>query len=191
MIEIDLKHIQQVRQTATCLHNASAVNAAYDNMALQITESLQDKNPLVISVMNGGLISTGQLLLRLEFPLQTDFIHATRYRNHTQGAATLGWKVYPDHDLANRHILLVDDILDEGKTLYEIIQYCNKQNAASTRTAVLVDKRHNRRKPSHFKADFTGLNIEDRFVFGCGMDYQGYLRNASGIYAVDETLISS
>lgn len=185
-----LDHIEQVRKTAECLHDAKAVSKAYDKLAVEITKKLSGKNPLVISLMNGGLISSGQILLRLDFILQVDFIHATRYREQTAGGSKLNWMVKPHQLLKNRHVLLIDDILDEGMTLYEVAQYCKKEGAQTVQTAVLVDKKHNRRQPPGYKADFTGLEIEDRYVFGCGMDYKGYLRNANGIYAVADELLS-
>lgn len=184
-----LDHIEQVKKTADCLHNAKAVAKAYDRIATDITRTLSDKNPLVISLMNGGLISAGQILPRLDFILQVDFIHATRYREQTAGGSKLNWLVKPHQLLRDRHVLLIDDILDEGMTLYEVVQYCKKEGAKSVHTAVLADKKHDRRQPAGFKADFTGLEIEDRYVFGCGMDYRGYLRNANGIFAVADELL--
>ena len=186
---VTLEHIREVKATADCLHDAKEIAAAYDKLARDITAALGDKNPLVISLMNGGLIAAGQILPRLDFVLQIDFIHATRYRNQTVGGATLDWKVLPHQNLKDRHVLLIDDILDEGMTLYEVKQFCVKEGAASVSIAVLADKKHNRRNPPGFKAEFTGLYIEDRYVFGCGMDYKGYLRNANGIYAVAEKLL--
>jgi len=186
---VSLEHIKEVKRTADCLHNANAIAKAFDKMALQITEILSDKNPLVISLMNGGLIASGQLLLRLDFVLQVDFIHASRYREQTAGGTRLNWLVKPHQLLKDRYVLLVDDILDEGMTLYEVAQFCKREGAKRVFTAVLADKKHDRRKPPGFVADFTGLEIEDRYVFGCGMDYRGYLRNANGIYAVKEELL--
>ncbi len=189
MSAVSLEHIKEVKRTAECLHNAKAVAKAFDKMALQITETLGDKNPLLISLMNGGLIASGQLLLRLDFVLQVDFIHASRYREKTAGGTRLNWLVKPHQLLKDRHVLLIDDILDEGMTLYEVAQFCKREGAKQVYTAVLVDKKHNRRQPPGFTADYTGLEIEDRYVFGCGMDYRGYLRNANGIYAVADHLL--
>jgi len=189
MSVVSLDHIKEVKRTADCLHNAKAVAKAFDKMALQITEAMSDKNPLVISLMNGGLIASGQLLLRLDFVLQVDFIHASRYREQTAGGARLNWLVKPHQLLKGRYVLLIDDILDEGMTLYEVAQFCKREGANQVYTAVLADKKHDRRNPPGFSADFTGLMIEDRYVFGCGMDYRGYLRNANGIYAVKEELL--
>jgi len=189
MSAVNLEHVKEVKKKSKCLHSARAVSKAFDKMAEEITQVLGEKNPLVISLMNGGLIASGQLLLRLDFVLQVDFIHASRYREQTAGGTRLNWLVKPHQLLKDRHVLLVDDILDEGMTLYEVVQFCKREGAAQVYTAVLADKKHARRKPAGFKADFTGLEVEDQYVFGCGMDYRGYLRNVNGIYAVPSNLL--
>ncbi|WP_203142325.1 hypoxanthine-guanine phosphoribosyltransferase [Marinobacter mangrovi] len=175
--------LQQVFDEADCLCTEPEVQAAIDRMAAAITDTLKDRDPLLFCVMNGGLILTGQLLTRLCFPLQAEYLHATRYRQETTGGI-LEWKLRPDVDMHGRTVLIVDDILDEGTTLNAIADYCKAQGAADVLTAVLVDKQHDRKAKPGLKADFTGLDVEDRFLFGYGMDYKGYWRNAPGIYAV-------
>ncbi len=182
-MSIDLDHIRQVFDQADCLFSRTEVEAAITRMAVDITEKLADKNPLVFAVMNGGLVFCGSLLTHLNFPLESSYMHATRYRNTTSGG-TLDWKVPPLQDLKDRYVLIIDDILDEGHTLAAIEEYCAANGAAKVYTAVLVDKIHNRKFRIGQKCDFTGLECEDRYIFGYGMDYQGYWRNAPGIYAL-------
>ena len=86
-------------------------------------------------------------------------------------------------DLAGRDVLIVDDILDVGTTLLSIIDACKAQGAASVKTCVLVDKQHDRKAQPGLKADFTALEAADYYLFGMGMDYKGYWRNAPGIFA--------
>lgn len=179
----DILHIQQVFDEADCLCTESEVEAAIDRIAAQLNAQLKDRNPLFYCVMNGGLVFAGRLLPRLHFPLQVDYMHATRYRQETSGGE-LGWKVKPEHSPKGRCVLIVDDILDEGHTLAAIIDYCKKEGAAEVFTAALVDKKHDRKAYPNMKCDFTGLEVADRFLFGYGMDYKGYWRNAPGIYAV-------
>jgi hypoxanthine phosphoribosyltransferase len=133
--------------------------------------------------MNGGIIPSGQLLPRLQFPLQLDYIHATRYRGGTRGH-DLQWLKYPTQSLTGREVLIIDDILDEGMTLAQILDYCRQAGAARVHSAVLADKQRPRSAGGLERADFTGLVLPDRYVFGYGLDYHGYLRNAAGIYAV-------
>ncbi len=182
-MSVDIKEVDKIWREADCLWTEQQIERAIEQVAQTIEADLQDKNPLVLVVMKGGLIFGARLLMRLRFPLEIDYIHATRYGMETSGSELL-WKVLPQHGLENRHILVVDDILDEGQTLYKIIENCKSQKAASVRCAVLVDKEHDRKYKADFKAEYTCLSVPDRYVFGFGMDYKGYLRNADGVYAV-------
>ena len=125
----------------------------------------------------------GELLPRLAFPLEVAYLHATRYGHALQGNL-LDWRVRPTQDLRGRTVLVLDDILDEGHTLAAIVDHLKAEGAASVHTAVLVHKEHDRKATPGMRADVTGLDIPDRFLFGCGMDYKGYWRNAPGIYAL-------
>ncbi len=178
-------HIQQIYQRSTCLYTKAQVEAALDSMAEDIHNQLSEKNPLLLSVMIGGLVPVGNLLPRLDFPLELHYIHATRYQGETQGG-DLHWKAVPQFDVEGRTVLVVDDILDGGLTLASIIEFCRSRGAAEVYSAVLVDKQHERVPGGIEKADFTGLSVDDRYVFGYGMDYKEYLRNAPGIFVVAE-----
>lgn len=172
--------IKNVRQTAKLLHSKAEVELALDSMATQINQLLLDRNPLVLCVMNGGLVVAGQLLTRLTMPLTVDAINASRYQNKTIGDE-IEWIFTPRTSLKDRTVLLVDDILDAGITLAAIYDYCVGQGASSVYTAVLLDKDLPQQKP--ITADFVGIKVADRYVFGYGMDYKGYWRNAEGIFA--------
>jgi len=173
--------ILEVYHQADCLYNDEQVQAVIDRMATEITAKLSERNPLVLCVMTGALIPAGHLLTRLQFPLQLDYIHATRYRGETVGGR-LHWIVRPTHSLKGRTVLVVDDIFDEGITLNEIVEYCWAEGADDVQAAVLVNKLHDRK--TKMKIDYIGLETVDRYLFGYGMDYHGYLRNMPGIYAV-------
>jgi len=183
MSTIDSEEIRRVYIEADLLHSQAEVDAAISRMATEITDQLEECNPVIFAVMNGGLVITGQLLTRLNFPLTASYLHATRYRNTTSGHQ-LEWKVPPMVEFKGRPVLVVDDILDEGHTLAEVMDYLKAEGAASVQSAVLIDKRHDRKARPDLKADFVGLEIEDRYIFGYGMDYKGYWRNAPGIFAV-------
>lgn len=175
-----LNEILHIESSADLLHNESEVETAIDKMADKINYLLNDRNPVFLCVMNGGVVLSGKLITRLNFPLTFDAINASRYLNNTSGGK-IQWLQKPETNLKDRTVLIVDDILDEGFTLEAIIEYCKNQGATSVYTAVLVDKKLNHKKP--IIADFVGLEVENRYLFGYGMDYKGYLRNASGIYA--------
>lgn len=171
----------EVFEQAECLYTRSAVEAALDDMAAAMSETIAGTNPLLVCILNGGLVPFSRILTQLAFPLQTDYIHATRY-----GAALTGgdlhWIAGPAVPPEGRVVVLVDDILDEGLTLAAIETRYRAQGAQAVYKAVLVNKL--RTRATSIVADFVGLAVPDRYVFGYGMDYKGYLRNAPGIYAV-------
>ncbi len=177
-----LAEIARVQQQAELLHSEQAVQAALKRLAGEITQALSDSNPLVLSVMNGGLVPTGWLLPMLRFPLQLDYIHATRYRGGTRGH-DLEWRVRPEIPVQARCILLIDDIFDEGVTLTQVADDCRRRGAQQVVSAVLIRKQrmHNGQQP-----DFVGLEAPDRYLFGCGLDYKNYLRNLPAIYAMPD-----
>ena len=179
--------IKQIYETSELLYTANEVEAALDRMARSIEDLLRDKNPVILCVMIGGLIPMANLLLRLNFPLEVDYVHATRYGSTTKGGE-LSWKVRPSKNLANRTVLVVDDILDAGVTLAAIIAEIKNMGATDVYSAVLVDKHHKRDPEGLQKADFVGLEVDDHYIFGYGMDYDEYLRNAPGIFVVPPEL---
>ncbi len=175
--------IKTVYEKSTCLYTTHEVEAALDRMAIKIHEKLHDQNPVLICVMIGGLVPLGNLLPRLDFPLEVDYVHATRYRGDITGG-DIHWKVKPSTNLKGRTVLVVDDILDGGVTLAAIIQEIENLGAEKVYSAVLVDKYRKRVANGLQHADFVGLQVEDHYIFGYGMDYNEYLRNAPGIFVV-------
>jgi hypoxanthine phosphoribosyltransferase len=175
--------IKQVYKDATCLYTAEQVEEALDRIALQISQKLSDKNPIILCVMIGGMIPMASLLLRLDFPLEVDYVHASRYRGEIT-AGQLHWKVKPRLNLKDRTVLVVDDILDGGLTLAAILAEVDAMGASEIYSAVLVDKHHTRVDGGLKQADFVALEVDDHYIFGYGMDYNEYLRNAPGIYVV-------
>lgn len=178
---ITAQQASEVLAKADLIYSAAEVEQALDQMATDISAQLATEDPLVLCVMNGALIPAGQLLTRLDFPLRQDYIHASRYQGGTSGSE-LEWKGRPSISLAGETILIVDDILDHGITIAAIVKECEEAGAKRVFSAVLAEKKHHR--GIGFNADFIGLQVEDRYVFGYGMDYMGYHRNAPGIYAV-------
>lgn len=157
------------------------ISAAISRMGAEISLQLRDANPIVLCLVNGGIVFAGQLLTHFDFPLQLDYIHASRYQNATVGQS-LEWQALPRIDLTGRTVLLLDDILDAGITLKAVHDKCFALGAAKVFSAVLVEKLLSREKP--ISADFVGLSVPDRYVFGCGMDVYGWWRNLPGIYAL-------
>lgn len=168
-----------VESRAVCLADARAVEAALDRMAATIGERLGDKDPLILCVMTGAVVVAGLLLPRLNFQCRIDYVHASRYQGATRGGE-LVWRHRPSEAVCGEHVLVLDDILDEGVTLDHIIRACHEDGAASVTSAVLVAKQ----RPHVCEADVIGLEMPDRYLYGYGLDYKDYFRNAPGIYAV-------
>jgi len=171
-------------ERAEHLYDADDLAAMYDAMAEHIGRDLADRDPIILCVMLGGLVPTAEIIRRLSFPFELDYLHATRYRGETAGGE-LVWKVSPGIPIEGRHVLVIDDILDEGTTLEAIIEALGAQGPASVRTAILLEKEHQRRDPA-LKPDYLGGRVPDRYVFGAGMDYRGYFRQLPGVYALAE-----
>lgn len=180
---LSLEQIHDVLSKSTQLYSAEEVEKAIDKMAEKIDTHLSETNLICITVLVGGLNLTGALLKRLHFPMEIDYAHATRYRGGTRGKE-LVWIAKPTKNLAGRNVLIIDDILDGGITLSKVIEYVKEQGAKNVYTAVLIEKQCEREQDIITQADFTALTVDDRFIYGYGMDYKEYLRNAPGIYAV-------
>lgn len=177
--------MQTVMTEADLLIAPEVIEASLKTLAEKITAEVSEDVPVVFSVMNGGLVFSGKLMTYLNFPLEQGYMHATRYRGEIQGSNDLQWQALPSVPMDDRTVLILDDIFDEGYTLAEIVRACKAQGAKRVLTAVLLNKTHDR-KTQDLEVDFVGLDVEDRYVFGYGMDYRGYWRNANGIFAVKD-----
>ena len=179
---IDAADAAQSLAQSDCLHDEAAVAAAYDRLAAEIAADYAGRVPLILCVMNGGLYATAEITRRLRIPFQLDYLHATRYRGNTTGGGLI-WKRQPPAILEGRHVLVIDDILDEGHTLVAIRKALVEFAPRSLKVAVLAEKRHDRRADGAH-AEFIGLAVEDRYVFGCGMDVREAWRQLPEIRAL-------
>lgn len=177
------QEIVRVRHEAELVQDAQAMQDVFDSLAKQISAGLADRNPVLLPVMMGGLYLCGQLMQRLDFPLEVDYLHASRYRDSLEGDQ-LVWPVRPSNKIAGRSVLIIDDILDQGVTLAGIIESVKLAGAAELKSAVMTRKLCKRQQD--VEVEFIGVDVPDRYVFGCGMDYKGYWRNLPGIYAVTD-----
>ncbi|HTD90061.1 MAG TPA: hypoxanthine-guanine phosphoribosyltransferase [Burkholderiales bacterium] len=176
---------QQARdllRSAQLVCPAEAVNAAVTRVAINLNRALHDAYPLVLCVMRGALVFAGHLLPQLDFPLEVDTLDVTRYRNATQGGE-LAFRAMPVAAVAGRTVLLIDDILDEGVTLASIRTQLMAQGALRVLIAVFAVKAIDRDRP--VVADFYGVILPNRYVFGFGMDVHGFWRNLPAVYALE------
>ena len=165
------------------VHDRDVLVQAIDRLGGEIDRALSGEPAIFLTVMQGALVFAGQLATVIESPLSFDYVHATRFRGTTSGGE-LEWIKRPTSAFAGHTVLLVDDILDEGHTLKAIRDFCLGEGAARVLVVVLCEKRHARRVPD-IAADFCGVEVPDRYVFGYGMDYHEQGRNLPAIYAVD------
>jgi hypoxanthine phosphoribosyltransferase len=179
----DLKQAWAFLENSDGVASAGEVQAAIRRVATEIEQRLSGAYPMVLAVMGGAVVFAGQLLPLLRFPLDFDYIHASRYGAATRGAG-VDWKVSPPGLVGGRTVLVLDDILDHGETMNAIRNRLLELGAKEFCCAVLVEKTLGIKKP--IAADFVGITIPDRFVFGCGMDAKGYWRNLPEIRAMKE-----
>lgn len=180
---MDASEARRLLGQADLICDPRQIADAIGRLAGEITMRLADDFPLVLAVMGGATIFAGHLLPQLTFPLNYDYLHASRYGDATSGG-DLRWLVEPRTEVRGRVVLLVDDILDEGVTLAAIRARLLREGATRCLTAVLADKQIGRSKP--IRADFVGLELPNRYVFGFGMDVRGLWRNLPAIYAMKD-----
>lgn len=180
---LDRHAAQEALHNSEIIFTEHEVQAAVVRMATAINAAMSETHPLVLSVMGGAVVFTGQLLPLLKFPLDFDYVHVSRYGNNQQGGE-LKWKVAPQENVRGRVVLVVDDILDEGETLHAVKKRVMELGASKFYSAIFADKLNGLSKP--IQPDFVGLNVPDRFVFGYGMDIHGAWRNLPAIHATKD-----
>lgn len=183
-LETKRRHTQAMLDDAELLFDEAACRKALHDLADRITQDVGDQYPLLLSVMGGAVVFTGQLLPLLRFPLDFDYIHVSRYGDKLTGG-NFNWLRMPDAAaVAGRHVVVLDDILDEGHTMAAIKEQFMAMGVASCTTAVFADKLIGKPKP--IEADYVGLRVPNRYVFGYGMDAAGAWRNLGAIYALKQ-----
>jgi len=178
---VDSEKARRILDEADLICSEQQVRSALERMAGEISSRLAGENPLVLPVMGGAVVFTGHLLPLLRFPLEFDYLHVTRYNGQTRGSQ-VQWRVGPRTDIRGRTLLVLDDILDEGNTLAAIKERLLAEGAGGFYSAVFADKEIGKPKP--IRADFVGVSVPDRYVFGFGMDVNEYWRNLPAIYAL-------
>lgn len=174
----------QYIKDADLLFSEHEVSLAISSLAATLNSDFKNDLPILLSVMTGATVFSGQLLPKLTFPLKLDYVHATRYQGGVEGR-DISWVVKPSLGIKDKNILVLDDILDEGFTLKAIVDACYDLGAKQVKVAVMVEKELNKNKP--IKADYFCLKVPNRYVFGCGMDVYGWWRNLPAIYALKNT----
>jgi len=180
-VKVDEQDALAALERSPVVVSASEVRAAIDRVSVRISAQLRHKNPVVLCIMQGGYDFHARLCSRLRFPLEVGYLHVGRYGLHTSGG-DLTWRAEPTVDVSGRHVLVVDDVLDRGDTLRAVLDAMDRTGAASVKSAVLVEKDvTDIERP---RVDFVALHCPNEYLFGCGMDFQGYWRNLTEIRAL-------
>ncbi len=183
MTLLSAQELQSIKDSSDLIFSRSQISAAVETMGFELETRIRDKNAIMLCVMNGGITISADLLRCLDCEVRFDYLQVARYRDKTVGGS-LHWLKEPQLSLENQTVVLIDDIYDEGYTMEELVSYCEKHGASEVITAVLLLKKKNNQVA--MKPDIYGLEVNDRYVYGYGMDYKGYLRNVPAIYAISE-----
>lgn len=159
------------------------IEQIFDRLSVQIKKEYEQKTPLILAVMKGGYFTASELIKRLNFPLELDYLEATRYGKNTSGAS-LRWLHQPETQIESRDVILVDDVFDQGITLAEISTHLLNSGVKSLKSLVLIEKQLEDRNID-FYPDYVGAKLPNKFLFGCGMDIGGFWRNLPEIYATN------
>lgn len=175
--------IQDVLSRSELIYSRLEIEQAIELMAGKIRRDFHNQCPVFLTLMNGGMFFGAKLGLELGIDAEFDYVHATRYHGETTGSG-LAWLRRPTAVIEGRPVLLVDDILDEGHTLKAVRDWCEDQGATRVKIAAMTVKKHDRCVPG-LEADYVGLTVPDRYVFGYGMDVNEHGRNLPAIYALN------
>ena len=167
--------------SSQCVADIEEIDHALSDMANKINLRFAESNPVILAVMTGAMVFAGQLLPRLSFPMEIDYLQVNRYGKNLTGG-TICWRIEPQINLHGRSVLIIDDVLDEGITLDAACKKAFSLGASEVLTAVFINKQINTAKA--IQADFIGIELPDRFLFGFGLDASGYWRNLPCIYAM-------
>jgi hypoxanthine phosphoribosyltransferase len=160
-----------------------------DELAAQISNDYRDRELTVIAVLNGSLMFMADLLRRIPLPLKLDCLSVASYHGKAETSGEVIFKQIALPDAMDRHILILDDILDSGHTLAAIRDRLEMAKPRSIRVCVLLRKK--KRRARHVDADYIGFEIEDEFVVGYGLDFMESYRNLPYIGVLRKELIAA
>jgi len=166
--------------------SSSAIQSRILELAKEINDDYQDKNPLFIGVLNGAFVFLSDLFKRIEIPCEVTFVRVSSYQN-TQSTGSVKQILGLQEDIRDRHILLVEDIVDTGLTMQQILQEVLALQPASVATVTLLHKPE--ALAAEIDLNYVGFEIENKFVVGYGLDYNGQGRNLDAVYVIAESTI--
>jgi len=167
-------------ENCTLLYSQKKIQKKIKKLAKQLNADYKNQQVVFLTIMNGGMIFATDLAKNLNLDMEMDYVQVSRYGTETTGGQLI-WKHQCETTLKDKHVLLIDDIFDEGYTLMAVDEWCKEKGAASVKSVVLVSKKHDRGY-ADFTVDYFGLEVKDLYIFGYGMDYQEKLRHLNDIY---------
>jgi hypoxanthine phosphoribosyltransferase len=171
------------------LFHESTILARLDELADRIVRDYRGKDVTVVGILNGSCLFLGDLLRRIPLPLKVDCLSVASYHGGTKSSGTVAFRQSDLPDVAGRHVLLVDDILDTGRTLAAVKGRFEAEGAAKdVRSCVLLKKDIPREE--FLTSDYVGFEIPNEFVVGYGLDYMGHYRNLPYIGVLNEAAIA-
>ena len=179
-----LSKYEIIRQKSDLIYSAEQIKCAINRLAMELESHLADRSAHILCIMNGALLFTSDLVRHLDDDLKIDYCQISSYGNDTIGGE-LQWQKRPQYSMQDQVIIVLDDIFDRGHTLKTVISYCHSQGAKEVISCVLLRKKLLHRDVT-MQPDFFGLEVDDHYVFGYGMDYRGHLRHLPDIYALKE-----
>lgn len=174
-----------IRGGLSLVFNRDEIDSRVGALAVKITEDYNDLNPVIVSILKGSIVFLSDLVRKLDFDLELDFIRLASYGTATMTSGRV--EVVNDIalDIKNRHVLVVEDIIDTGLTIRKALDHLGEKRPASIRLCTLLDKPW--RRLTKVSATYTGFTAPDRFLVGYGLDYAERYRNLPEIYAVDRS----
>ena len=167
-----------------CFIPGIEINAAVVRLASEITHDYQDKNPVVIGILKGSFIFLADLVRQLDFPLEVDFVRLSSYGDNRETSGRVEVKQDLGTDIRNRHVLVVEDIVDTGLTISFFLDYLKKKQPASLKLCALTEKPSRRQVP--LDIDYLGFTVLDKFLVGYGLDCAEKYRNLPDICVIDD-----
>ncbi|MBI2027303.1 MAG: hypoxanthine phosphoribosyltransferase [Deltaproteobacteria bacterium] len=162
------------------LISKNEIEKVLDKLAHLLNADYQKKNVIIVSILKGSFLFSADLVRKLHFNFIIDFVRLSSYHNLKESTGTVTLTKDIECDIAGKHVLILEEILDSGMTLDFLLKRFAANDPLSVKICVLLDKKEKRRIPIH--ADYVGIEIEDKFVVGYGLDYQEKYRNLPDIY---------
>jgi len=165
------------------LFTREEISAAVKKLAAEIRQDYHDKHPILLGILKGSFIFLADLIRLLDFPLEVEFVRLSSYARGTKSSGKIKVVHRLQSQIRDRHVLVVEDIIDTGLTTAFVLDYLGKEKPASLKLCALTDKPARRRIP--VTIDYRGLTVPDKFIVGYGLDWDERFRNLPDMYVVE------